>query len=150
LRDISGLLSEDDIHLIGQLTNCLDHSTMNFLELNIQGLKVSLAKGDLHNAELGVATPLASAPPPPTECAAAEGTIAITAPLIGIYHADAESGPPVTIGAAVNENAIIGLISQMDLRKHVPAGIRGVITEICVENGQFVEYGQTLCRVRPA
>ena len=150
LRDISGLLSDEDIRLIGQLANCLDHSTLNFLELDIQGLQVSLAKADLHNAELAVTAPLASSLPSPKEGdAAAEGTIPITAPLIGFYHAEAESGPPVTVGAAVDEDAIIGLISLMDLRKPVPAGIRGVITEICVENGQFVEYGQTLCRVRP-
>jgi acetyl-CoA carboxylase biotin carboxyl carrier protein len=149
LRNISGLLSEDDIRLIGQLANTLDRSTLNFLELDIQGLQVSLAKADLHNAELAVAAPLASSLPSPTEGAAAEGTIAITAPLIGFYHAEAESGPPVTVGAAVDEDAIIGLISLMNLRKPVPAGIRGVIAEICVENGQFVEYGQTLCRVRP-
>jgi len=149
LRDISGLLSEDDIRLIGQLANCLDRSTLNFLELDIQGLQVSLAKADLQSAELAVAVPLASSPAPPTEGATAEITIAITAPLMGFYHAEAESGPPVTVGAAVDEDATIGLISLMNLRKPVSAGIRGVVTEICVENGQFVEYGQTLCRVRP-
>lgn len=149
MRNISGLLSEDDIRLIGQLSNSLDRSTLNFLQLDIHGLQVSLAKGDLHNADLAVAAPLASSPLPPTEGAAAEVTIAITAPLMGFYQAQAESGPPVTVGAAVDEDAIIGLISLMDLRKPVPAGIRGVITEICVENGQFVEYEQILCRVHP-
>jgi acetyl-CoA carboxylase biotin carboxyl carrier protein len=150
LRDISGLLSDDDIRLIGQLANCLDHSTLNFLEMDIQGLQVSLAKADLHNAELAVAVPLASPLPSPKERdAAAEGTIPITARLIGFFHAEAESGPPVTVGTAIDEDAIIGIISLMDLRKPLPAGIRGVITQICVEDGQFVEYGQTLCRVRP-
>ena len=150
MRNISGLLSEDDIRLIGQLANCLDHSTLNFLEMDIQGLQVSLAKADLHNAELAVAAPLASSLPSPKERdAAAEGSIPITAPLIGFFHAEAESGPPVTVGTAIDEAAIIGIISLMDLRKSVPAGIRGVITQFCVEDGQFVEYGQSLCRVRP-
>jgi len=143
------LLSEDDIRLIGQLANCLDHSTLNFLELDIKGLQVSLAKANLQSAELAVAMPLASTPPTPTEDAAAEDTIAITAPLIGFYHAEVKSGPPVTVGAVVDEDSTIGLISLMNLHKPVSAGIRGVVTEICVENGQFVEYGQTLCRVHP-
>ena len=52
-------------------------------------------------------------------------------------------------GAAVDEATTVGVISLMDVLKPVPAGISGIITEVCVENAQFVEYGQVLCRIRP-
>ncbi len=152
LRNISDLLSEDDVWLIGQLSDSLERSTLNFVQLDIQGLQVSLAKGRLPEADLAVAAPAAApASPlmPAAENAAAEGTVAITAPLIGFYHAQAESGLGVSVGSAVDEDAAIGFILLMNLRKPVPAGMRGVIAEMCVESGQFVEYGQTLCRVRP-
>jgi acetyl-CoA carboxylase biotin carboxyl carrier protein len=147
VSNIFGLLDEDEIGLIGQLADCLDRSGLDLLELDIQGLRVSLAKTSLPDANQHLAAP-AVAPLPSAQDAQAEDTIAIIAPVIGFYHSQIGADPIVTAGATVGEDTTIGVISQVNADRHVPAGINGIVTEICVENDQFVEYGQILCRIR--
>jgi acetyl-CoA carboxylase biotin carboxyl carrier protein len=83
--------------------------------------------------------------------AAREGTVEIVAPLLGRFYAQPEPGAPpfVTVGAAVTEETTVGLIEVMKTFHAVPAGVNGVVTEICVQDAQFIEYGQVLFRVRP-
>jgi acetyl-CoA carboxylase biotin carboxyl carrier protein len=147
VSNIFGLLDEDEIGLIGQLADSLDRSSLDVLELEIQGLRVSLAKTTLPDPNQHVAVPVAP-PLASANDAPAEDSVAITAPVIGFYRAQNGSGPIVTTGATVDKDTTIGVISQINTDRVVPAGINGIVTEICVENDQFVEYGQILCRVR--
>jgi acetyl-CoA carboxylase biotin carboxyl carrier protein len=80
-----------------------------------------------------------------------DGMKAITAPIIGRFYERPEPGaaPFVTVGSVVKEDTTVCLIEVMKLFQAVPAGVGGVITEICVQDAQMVEYGQTLFRVRP-
>jgi acetyl-CoA carboxylase biotin carboxyl carrier protein len=115
--------------------------------LEIQGLRVRWAKTTLPDPNQHVAVPVAP-PLASANDAPAEDSVAITAPVIGFYRAQNGSGPIVTTGATVDKDTTIGVISQINTDRVVPAGINGIVTEICVENDQFVEYGQILCRVR--
>ena len=71
---------------------------------------------------------------------------------MGMYYAQSEPGaaPFVSIGQTVEESTTIALIEVMKTFNAVPAGIRGKIVEICVQNSQLVEFGQVLYRVMPA
>jgi acetyl-CoA carboxylase biotin carboxyl carrier protein len=71
---------------------------------------------------------------------------------MGMFYAQPEPGAPpyVSIGAAVDENTTLCLIEVMKTYNAMTAGVKGVITEICAENAQLVEYGQVLFRVRPS
>lgn len=82
---------------------------------------------------------------------AADGTLSITAPLIGTFYASPEPGAPpfVEAGAFVEEESTVCLIETMKVFTAVKAGLRGYIDEACVENTQMVEFGQTLFIVRP-
>lgn len=150
VSNIFGLLDEDEIELISQLADSFDRSGLNLLELDIQGLRVSLAKttppGPNQHVAVPIAPPLPVSVPSPKD-APTEHPVGITAPVIGFYRTQNESGPIVTTGATVDKDTPIGVISQINADRLVPAGINGIITEICVENDQFVEYGQTLCRL---
>ena len=102
-----------------------------------------------------VSTPVA-APPAPAQAAkdeapAPDGTVAIVAPMMGRFYAKPEPGaaPFVSAGAEVNIDTTVALIEVMKVFTAVRAGMNGVITEICVQNEQFIEYGQVLFRVRP-
>jgi acetyl-CoA carboxylase biotin carboxyl carrier protein len=53
------------------------------------------------------------------------------------------------VGSAVTEDTTVGLIEVMKVFNSVRANVRGVIAEVVAQNGQFVEYGQTLFLVRP-
>lgn len=85
------------------------------------------------------------------ERAAAEGLLTITAPLLGTFYVAPEPGaPPFTqVGARVTEDTTVGLIEVMKVFNSVRAGATGTIVEAVAQNGQFVEYGQTLFLVKP-
>jgi acetyl-CoA carboxylase biotin carboxyl carrier protein len=84
--------------------------------------------------------------------ATSTGTIEIKAQIMGMFYAQPEPGAPpfVSIGAEVKEDTTVCLIEVMKTFNAMTAGVKGVITEICAENAQLVEYGQVLFRVRPS
>lgn len=93
-----------------------------------------------------------SAPKPqPASGPRADGTVEIVAPMMGRFYAKPEPGaaPFVTVGAQVSADSTVGLIEVMKVFTAVRAGVAGVITEICVQDAEFIEYGHVLFRVRP-
>jgi acetyl-CoA carboxylase biotin carboxyl carrier protein len=76
----------------------------------------------------------------------------IKSEIMGMFYAQPEPGAPpfISIGAEVKEDTTVCLIEVMKTFNAIPAGVRGVVTEVCIENAQLVEYGQVLFRVRPA
>ncbi len=106
-------------------------------------------------AAVPAAVPGVGAPHPSAQAAtvpAQDGTVTIAAPLMGRFYAKPEPGaaPFVSVGAEVNADTTVGLIEVMKVFTAVRAGVSGVITEICVQDAEFIEYGHILFRVRPA
>ncbi len=79
------------------------------------------------------------------------GLVVVTAPMIGIFYCAPEPGadPYITVGSLVQKDTTVGLVEAMKLFTAVEAGIDGTVEEILVANGDYVEYGQPLVRVRP-
>ncbi|MBR2176661.1 MAG: acetyl-CoA carboxylase biotin carboxyl carrier protein [Clostridia bacterium] len=79
----------------------------------------------------------------------AEGT-AVESPMVGVFYAapSPDSDPYVSVGSKVNKGDVLCLIEAMKLMNEVTAEKSGEIAEICVENGQVVEYGQPLFRIK--
>jgi acetyl-CoA carboxylase biotin carboxyl carrier protein len=77
--------------------------------------------------------------------------IEIRAPMLGTFYTAPRPGAPpfVDVGTRLDPNTVIGIIEIMKLMNAVPSGVEGEIREICVQNGQAVEYGQVLMRVSP-
>lgn len=94
----------------------------------------------------------ARAPAPRKKAPLEAGTLDIKAPLTGLFYSkpDPVSPPFVTVGATVSESSTVCLLEIMKVFNAVPAGVAGVITEICAQDAEIVEAGQTLFRVRPA
>ena len=99
-----------------------------------------------------------AAPAPAAESAPAsqpvtvkEGTVPITAPMVGTFYSTPEPGAPpfVKLGDHVDTETTVGLVEVMKVFNAVTSGAGGTIDEICVESGQFVEHGQILFLVRP-
>lgn len=82
----------------------------------------------------------------------ADGTITITAITPGRFYARPEPGaePYAQVGDKVKSDTTVGLLEVMKMYTAVLAGIEGIITEVCVEDAEIVEYGQPLFRVKPA
>jgi acetyl-CoA carboxylase biotin carboxyl carrier protein len=86
-----------------------------------------------------VAAPVAEVPAAPT------GHV-VKSPMVGTFYRSSAPGSPafVEIGSAVKEGQTICIIEAMKLLNEIEADGSGVITQILVENGQPVEFGQPL------
>lgn len=73
----------------------------------------------------------------------------IDAPMVGaFYRAPGPDQPPfVEVGSAIEIGDTVGLVEAMKVFTAVPATRAGVVVELFVENGAFVEFGQPLMRV---
>lgn len=98
--------------------------------------------------------PARSAPPTPAPQSAAGDTSLLTVEASSIgtfYRSPRPDLPPfVEVGSTVEPDTTVCLIEAMKVFTGVAAGVRGTVTEVLVEDAQFVEYGQPLFRVRPA
>ena len=167
-------LSEDDVLHILKL---IDESKFDYFQLEVGELKITVSKGEpipLNSSAQQIATAPAATPAPmsakpaaaPSAAAApaveiapasvearaaAEGLLTVTAPLLGTFYVAPEPGaPPFThVGANVTEDTTVALIEVMKVFNSVRAGVKGTIVEAVAQNGQFVEYGQTLFLVKP-
>jgi acetyl-CoA carboxylase biotin carboxyl carrier protein len=82
----------------------------------------------------------------------AEGLVAIRAPMVGtFYRAPAPGAEPyVKEGDAVQMGTVVCIIEAMKLMNEIEAEAKGRVARILVENGQPVEFGQTLFLLSPA
>lgn len=80
-----------------------------------------------------------------------EGLADLRSPLLGVfYRRPSPDKPPfVEVGAAVEPDDPVCIVDVMKMFTQIPAGTRGRIAEICVEDGQLVEHGQVLMRIEP-
>ncbi len=92
----------------------------------------------------------------PAACVASEKTVknqdeySVTSPLVGLFYAaPAENAEPyVSIGDHVKKGQTLCIIEAMKLMNEITAEEDGVISDICVTNGQVVEYGTELFRIK--
>lgn len=73
----------------------------------------------------------------------------IKAPLVGVFYSSPspDSAPYVTVGSKVKKGDILCIVEAMKLMNEIIADDDGEIIDVCVENGQVVEYGQTLFKI---
>lgn len=74
---------------------------------------------------------------------------AVTSPMVGTFYASPspESEPFVEIGSEVKEGDIVCIIEAMKLMNEIKTEHSGKVTQICVKNGDPIEYGQVLMYV---
>ena len=77
--------------------------------------------------------------------------MAIVAPMVGTYYSAPAPGakPYVSVGDSVSVGQVVCIVEAMKLMNEVQSEISGRVTEVKVENGQAVEYGQELFLVAP-
>lgn len=74
----------------------------------------------------------------------------IVSPMVGTFYAapSPDSDPYVTTGSKVQPDTVVCIVEAMKLFNEIEAEVTGEIVEILVENGELVEYGQPLFRVK--
>jgi acetyl-CoA carboxylase biotin carboxyl carrier protein len=95
-----------------------------------------------------VPAPASAVAPPPTTT----GEVDIKSPMIGTFYRapSPEAGNYVEVGASVTTETVVCIIEAMKVMNEIKAEIKGVVTQVLVENGKPVEFGQPLFKVRPA
>jgi acetyl-CoA carboxylase biotin carboxyl carrier protein len=100
----------------------------------------------------GDASPGAPLPPPaPERVESTAHLVAVEAPMVGtFYRAPKPDAPPfVAEGDVVKEGQVLCIVEAMKLMNEIEAKIPGRIVKIVVENGQPVEFGQSLFLMEP-
>ena len=149
------------IEQVLELVKAVSDSTLTEFKYEEDGVKLSLKKaGDKIVQVQAPAAPLAApviapsampaasvqaAPVTGIQTAAPAGNI-VKSPLVGtFYAAPAENAEPfVKVGDSVKEGQVLAIVEAMKLMNEIESDFAGTVTEILVENGEAVEYGQPL------
>ena len=147
-----------DIRKVKKLIELLDESGIAEIEITEGEESVRISRypqGGVAPAPAPVSYAVAPGPaaaaPGPAPAAAApaepeETGYEVPAPMVGTYYAAASPGasPFVQVGDRVQEGDTLCIIEAMKMMNQIEADISGVIKSIRVQNGEPVEYGQTL------
>lgn len=125
---------------IKKYANVMQELGLSALEIEEQGCRLRLERASAAAAVSSDAAPAAAA------------TQDICSPMVGVfYRAPAENAAPfVQVGDCIHKGDVLCLIEAMKLMNEIVAEYDGVITEVCAENGQVVDYGHVLFRIERA
>ncbi|MGE9296702.1 MAG: acetyl-CoA carboxylase biotin carboxyl carrier protein [Puniceicoccales bacterium] len=149
-----------DIKEIKQIVDLMKRSDLTEFELEEQELKLRICRqGGAHVIQAQpVPAPMAVAPAAPVESAPAApaapkeepGVSLIKSPMVGTFYRapTPDSKPFVDIGTKVKDDSVVCIIEAMKVMNEIMAEESGTVVEILVENGQAVEYGQPLFKVK--
>ena len=148
-----------EIEYIEKLANLADEKQLT--EITVEdGDKAIIIKRGMQGVQVAApvsvpAAPQAAAPAAPSQQASSapaaeqpKGT-AITSPMVGAFYAAPSPGakPFVKVGDTVAAGQVVCIVEAMKLMNEIEAEVSVKITQICVEDGQSVEYGQALMYV---
>jgi len=160
------LLSKEDSKLnlqeIKELIQIIDETEISELNLESDGVKIAIRKGPsivpgvpvtaaarqevsplvTSNAPAQSVEPLTQAPEPIVSA----NTETITSPMVGTFYSSQspEAAPFVKVGQHIKVGQPVCIVEAMKLMNEIESEIEGKVTQILVENGQPVEYGQPL------
>ena len=82
---------------------------------------------------------------------AATGEVDIKSPMIGTFYRapSPEAGSYVEVGGEVSPDTVVCIVEAMKVMNEIKAEVKGVVTQVLVESGKPVEFGQPLFKVRP-
>jgi acetyl-CoA carboxylase biotin carboxyl carrier protein len=143
-----------DIRKVKKLIELLDESGIAEIEI-IEGeesVRISrYAQGvPAAPAAVAMAAPVAAAPAPAAAPAAVsepeEDGYEVTAPMVGTFYAASSPGaaPYVQVGDRVSEGDTLCIIEAMKMMNQIEADVSGVVKSIRLQNGEPVEFGQTM------
>ena len=98
-------------------------------------------------APVAAAAPVASAPA--ADVAPAKKGTPITSPMVGTFYKapSPDSEPFVSVGSTVSTGDVVCIVEAMKMMNEIESEVSGKVVEICVEDGQPVEFGQVLMYV---
>ena len=121
-------------------------------ELGLTGLEITEDNSVVRLERTAAPAPaaVAAVTVPAQEAADPDGLISVRSPMVGVFYAaPSENAEPfVSVGDRVQPGRTMCIIEAMKLMNEIPAEVSGEVVEICVKNGQAVDYGCELFRLR--
>jgi len=158
-----------DLTYVKKLIKLLSESDVEELEIEEEGKKIRLTKSRPGSAPFAFAPPPMAAYPvpqamPPVPAAASGAGVPaaplppkdhlheVKSPIVGtFYRAPApDAAPFIQVGASVEPGTVLCIVEAMKLMNEIECDVAGKVVKILVENGQPVEYDQTLFLVEKA
>jgi acetyl-CoA carboxylase biotin carboxyl carrier protein len=141
-----------DLEVISEIIRIFKESDIAKLELSTKDFKIKLSKfGEfqaLPTISLNNLQPTQEAPK--VEVKEEKNIHIVKSPIVGtFYRAPAPGAKPfVEVGSRVKKGDVLCIIEAMKIMNEVKSDVDGFVEEILVENGQPVEYGQPLFKIR--
>ena len=134
-----------DKNIIKELTGYLTEFNLTEIEYTEKDTKIKVSKSNTasSNQVISVAAPTSISGE--TKSHVVSG-IEVKSPIIGTAYLAAEPGAKkfAEVGKKIKKGETVMIVEAMKTMNHVPSTADGIIKEICVEDGQPVEYGQTI------
>ncbi len=148
---------------IKEIITLMNDNNLNEIEIEREGLKLKLKKsadgavmmqGATHYAVESLPAPRASAAPvaPSVSVAGApKNTKDVKSPMVGTFYRSPspEASAFVEVGQTVEIGQVVCIVEAMKLMNEIKSEVRGKVVEVTVQNGEPVEFGQTLFVVDP-
>ena len=151
-----------NLRQIRELVRLLESSSLSVLEIEEADLRVRLEKGQTTGFTQPVPAALPQAVPAalpvetaPAPAPVADGTVdfnrlkEVKSPLVGIFYAAPSPGaePFAGVGSRVKKGDVLCVVEAMKLMNEITADADGEVIDVCVQNGQVVEFGQILFKL---
>ena len=137
-----------DKSIIKELSNYLEEFNLTEIEITEKDTKIKVSKNNvsINNQNVPVSRNNISKLSNENTNQKTNSRKEITSPIIGTaYHAPEPGGKKFTeIGKKIKKGDTVMIVEAMKTMNHVPSTADGVVKEICVEDGQPVEFGQTI------
>jgi acetyl-CoA carboxylase biotin carboxyl carrier protein len=149
-----------------ELIDLISRSSFTTFELEREGFRLRLVKGTgpappVMIQPVPVAAPAEPNPAPapqaalsqaaPPAPAADDGLVTVTSPIVGtFYRAPSPGAPPfVEVGSKIAKGQVLCIVEAMKLMNEIESDLDAEVVEVLVANGQPVEYGERLFKLRP-
>ena len=131
-------------NIIKELNDYLDEFNLTEIEYTEKDLKVKVSKS-LTNKNLETSVPTFVKQVKKDEVVV-DNSKKITSPIIGTAYLAPEPGGKkfIEVGKKIKKGDTVMIVEAMKTMNHVPSPIDGTVKEICVDDGQPVEFGQTI------
>ena len=137
-----------DKKIIKELSDYLKEFNLTEIEITEKDTKIKVSKNNvsISNQPQVISSSSPASSSSPTQTQNIKSGTEITSPIIGTaYHAPEPGAKKfVEIGKKIKKGDTIMIVEAMKTMNHVPSTADGVVKEICVEDGQPVEFGQTI------
>ncbi len=137
-----------DKNIIKELSDYLNEFNLTEIEITENDKKIRVSKNNLsiNSQPQVVSSPTISNNEVSLETKKIKSGKEITSPIIGTAYHSPEPGAKkfVEVGKKIKKGDTIMIVEAMKTMNHVPSTEDGVVKEICVEDGQPVEFGQTI------